>query len=303
MRKAIRPVAAAAVLMTLAGCGSGGGPPWASPDPAPSVNEDAWPAPVPEEGLAKGMVLPIEQYLVSYPDSVAWERARQSLWKSCMGRFGFAFDPPEPGLYPLPGYNDANMQRRYGITDPEVAAEFGYHLPDDPGEPPVWEPGQGAEEAVFRGGGPSVSGGRYQGEPVPEGGCLGESQRKLGHYDYTLAGQVEFASLEESQKRPEVRAALGRWSACMKQNGYTVEHPYKTPNLLGKALGAEQPSREELSLAVTDVKCKETSDLVRTWFTAETQVQKRRIEENQLALDEEWKANEAVLKKAAKING
>lgn len=267
------------------------------------VDEQAWPARTPVSGLAKGMVLPIEGYLLSYPELVAWQRAQQNLWKSCMRRYGFnSFSPPEPGMYPPVGYDDANMARRYGISDAKEAARYGYHLPNDRGEPPVWEPAAGAEGAVFSGSGAQLAGGSYKGEKVPEGGCQGETKKKLGRISYPLASKVEFASLEESRKVAEVRAAVDKWSACMKSSGYRVTHPYKTPDLIS-TLGSENPSAEETALAVADVECKKTSRLVSIWFEAEKKIQNRRIEENQLALDEERKKNDEVLKVAARANG
>ncbi|WP_326737842.1 hypothetical protein [Streptomyces sp. NBC_01022] len=266
------------------------------------VDERAWPARTPVSGLTKGMVLPIEGYLISYPETVAWQRAQQSLWKRCMQRYGFtSFDPPEPGMFPPPGYDDANMARRYGISDSKEAARYGYHLPGGMGEPPVWEPGEGAERAVFSGSGVQVRSGSYKGEKVPENGCQGEVKGKLGRISYALASKVEFASLEESRNVPAVRSAVAVWSSCMKSHGYRAEHPYKAPDLIS-TLGSENPSAAETALAVADVGCKKTSRLVDVWFGAEEKIQKRRIEENQLALDEERKKNDAVLKTASRAN-
>jgi len=302
-----RGVAAGVVLITaalLAGCSaeqSGQGAAQGA-SAGSKVDERAWPARTPVSGLTKGMVLPIEGYLISYPETVAWQRAQQSLWKRCMQRYGFnSFNPPEPGMFPPPGYDDANMARRYGISDAKEAARYGYHLPGGRGEPPVWEPGQGAERAVFSGSGGQVESGSYKGAEVPEGGCQGEVKKKLGRISYTLASKVEFASLEESRNVPAVRSAVSDWSACMKSHGYRVEHPYKAPNLIS-TLGSETPSSAETALAVADVGCKKSSRLVEVWFGAEKKIQDRRIEENQLALDEERKKNDAVLKTASRSN-
>ncbi|MFC8367442.1 hypothetical protein [Streptomyces sp. NPDC057238] len=294
-------VFAVVVLTTTTAC--------SAQESASTTPDDGYPgaaSPPPERpvsGLAKGLALPIEGYLISYPERIAWQRAQQNLWKSCMKRFGFKeFDPPPPGIVPDPSFNDANMMRRYGISDAEEASQYGYHLPGGNVEPPVWEPAPGAEGAVFAGSGAELKSGSYQGEKVPEGGCRGETQRKLGEIRYTLAGKVEFASLDESKKDPAVRRAVAAWSSCMKKQGYVTDHPYKAPDLV-TSLGSPAPSPEEISLATTDIDCKKKTDLIGIWYAAEKKIQLRRIEENQLALDEEHKKNEAVLKTAASVNG
>ncbi|MEU2247054.1 hypothetical protein [Streptomyces sp. NPDC019224] len=308
MRRAVAGAVLIAAVM-VSGCSSGeseetsaGGAPSAAATGS-KVDEQAWPARTPVSGLTKGMVLPIEGYLISYPETVAWQRAQQNLWKSCMRRYGFnSFSPPEPGMFPPPGYDDANMARRYGISDAKEAARYGYHLPGGAGEPPVWEPAEGAESAVFSGSGVQVASGSYKGEKIPENGCQGEVRESLGKISYPLASKVEFASLEESRKVAEVRSAVTKWSACMKSHGYRVAHPYKAPDLVS-SLGSDHPSEAETALAVADVGCKKSSRLVGVWFDAEKKIQNRRIEENQLALDEERKKNDEVLKVAARANG
>ncbi|CAL9502791.1 hypothetical protein SUDANB176_03477 [Streptomyces sp. enrichment culture] len=294
-------VLAVTALSAVTACSAPGSPAGGGSSVAPGA---ASPPPErPVSGLAKGMVLPIEGYLISYPERIAWQRAQQNLWKSCMERFGFKeFDPPPPGIVPDPNFNDANMARRYGISNAEEAEQYGYHLPGGNVEPPAWEPAAGAEGAVFAGVGTDLRSGSYQGEKVPEGGCRGEAQRKLGELRYTLAGKVDYASLEESRKDPAVRKAVAAWSSCMKKQGYAVDHPYETPDLV-TSLGAPAPSADEIALATADIGCKKKTDLIGIWYAAEKRIQLRRIEENQLALDEERKKNDAVLKTAARVNG
>jgi hypothetical protein len=89
------------------------------------------PKAVMDTGLVKGMTLPLQQYMQTYQDSVVIERAARSLETECMARFGFTVTFPPAGGDPPPNADDANMPRRYGISDPAAAAKYGYELPPD----------------------------------------------------------------------------------------------------------------------------------------------------------------------------
>ncbi len=62
------------------------------------------------------------------------------------------------------------------------------------------------------------------------------------------------------------------------------------------------PSKQEISVAVADVRCKERADLVEVWHAAEVRIQKEEIgrhrayfQELRTAMDDELDAAEAVL--------
>lgn len=94
------------------------------------VQRDGWPAAVPAEGLTKGLVLPIEKYLVPYTDEVVFLEGRSNAEIKCMRSLGFADWRTETiGDNPPVSGNSANMERRYGITIRSDAEQNGYHTP------------------------------------------------------------------------------------------------------------------------------------------------------------------------------
>ncbi|MEU0743509.1 hypothetical protein [Streptomyces sp. NPDC006134] len=269
------------------------------------ADESKWPRPTPERGLAKGLTLPVEKYLVAYPEGVKWQQAQRALWVGCMARYGFTdFRPPVPGTHPPGHYNDANMARRYGISDETQAARYGYHLPpEQAAEPPVWEPAPGAEQAVFTGEGPESADGTYNGKALPEGGCRGETSRKLGPAPQSpVASDAEITALQQSMKDAKVQAAIAAWSACMKDKGHSVAHPYDPPEQVDMA--AATASEEEIGLAVDDVACKKETSLIQVWHKVESDAQQVEITKRRTALDAELsKKNTTVLKAQRALSG
>lgn len=265
-----------------------------------SVNESNWPQPGVAQGLAKGLVLPIDPYLETYPEVVSLQRAKNSVQRDCMARFGFDFSPPEPGIHPPAAYNAANMERRYGISDPETAKTYGYAVPDDKsGEVVPYEPGSEAADLVFDRTAPEgkKAPGTYQGKKIPAGGCRGESDRAVGTFDEDLPSRINTQSWEKAKQDPQVLDVNRKWSSCMKDKGYETATPLEAIERSyapGGVSGADSKS-----MAVADVECKKSTDLVGVYFSTESRIQKATIEKHQLELDELKKSNETVIKKAA----
>ncbi|MFG3213818.1 hypothetical protein [Streptomyces tendae] len=290
-----------AVGVAVGGVGDDSAPETVSPRPAAAnaVDESEWPHSVPERGLAKGLTLPVEKYLVSYPEVVQWQRARRGVWVSCMARYGFEeFNPPVPGLNPPTEYNDANMSRRYGISDAALAAKYGYHLsPEVMVEPPVWEPAPGAEEAVFSGEGQEVGDGTYNGKAIPDGGCRGEAERELGQPPRSeTASQVEMTALKESMDDPTVQAVVAKWSSCMKAEGYSVAHPYRAADQFNTSTGTASP--EEIALATADVACKEETSLISVWHGVESGREQAVVAKQRTKLDAELAKKNSLMTSA-----
>jgi len=281
---------------------SGGASAAAAPGSVTGPTPDA----VPGSGLAKGLVLPLEAYMENYSQDAAITRAKQQLEVACMARYGFSYSPP-PAAAPPPNYDDANMARRYGISDPDEAATYGYHLPQQ-SAPPSAVPMSSTEMTVFMGTSDPSSGATpqpkpYDGKTVPVGGCLGESTRKLGAtLDTSLSARLNEDSLTQSEAEPQVQSALRAWSSCMKSKGYAVDTPYNAANL---APTSKQPAPDtkELAVAVADVACKTQTDLVGTWYRAESAVQRQQIEQNQSALTALKQKIESAVKNSAAVTG
>ncbi|MFI7142389.1 hypothetical protein ACIBQ5_33185 [Streptomyces massasporeus] len=307
-RQALAGFFAAAALTTGVVVSSAGGGGAAQDEPSPktvaanAVDESKWPSRTPERGLAKGLSLPVEKYLVGYTDVVDWQRAQRDLWMSCMARFGFEkFSPPIPGVNPPVEFNDANMPRRYGASDATEAATYGYHLPPEQlEEPSVWEPAAGAEESVFLGDGPELSGGTYNGVTVPQGGCRGETERQLGHLAQGEdASKVNASSMTLSLKQPGVQKVINDWAACMKDKGHAFDDPYKPAASFD--LSTPTASAEEIEVATADVACKGETGLIKVWSAEETAIQNQQIAVKKTSLDAELARTNTVKTTARRV--
>ncbi|WP_344325609.1 hypothetical protein [Kitasatospora putterlickiae] len=248
-----------------------------------------------QNGLAKGVALPLQSYMLGYPSRVAVQKAQLRVQRECMARLGFDYNPPAPGLHPPPNFDGANMARRYGITVREEAEKTGYHLAADSGPAPLFEPSQ-AESVALRGQG--GNGEKPADARVPEGGCLGEGARQVGELDETLVDQLNGESLERSRTDPAVTKVFADWSACMKTKGFTVTDPLTATEQL-PSRGAREATAQEVLMAVADVACKSDTSLVRIWADTETRIQNEQIAQNQLALSEIRDKNDATLSRAA----
>ncbi len=268
-----------------------------------SVDTSKWPKSVAGSGLAKGLTLPLQQYMQTYQDSVVIENAARSLETSCMARFGFTVVFPPAGTDPPPNADDSNMPRRYGISDPVEAAKYGYELPPDNATHPAPPQLTPAGIAVLTGRkalnpraakAPST----YKGMKVPQGGCERQSFDKLGaRLDFTLPSKLDHDSLVRSQADPRVQKVINAWSSCMKTKGYTVADPYAAFNAFTPA-GSGAPSRQELGLATSDISCKEKTNLIGIWHQADTAIQRQEVEQNQLQLQRLKDENARAVKAA-----
>ncbi|MGX1562814.1 hypothetical protein, partial [Streptomyces sp. NPDC055509] len=279
----------AGALLALAGCSPFGGTgesPAGGAGPSRS-GTPAWPATTPRSGLAKGLVLPLEAYMEPYADTVAIQQAVDRLATQCMKRYGYVYTAPARGTTPPPSSDDSNMPRRYGITDRDLAARYGYFLGDGGRTPPPAPRLTAAETAVLTGRLAVTPGAKkapavIDGRRIPENGCLGESLRRIGpRIDESPASRLDYESLRRSQSDPRVLAVIGAWSRCMKAKGYTVASPLDAANLTPDTRHG-QADQADITTALTDIDCKRRTGLVKTWYTVESAVQRRQIEQNQL---------------------
>lgn len=237
--------------------------------------------------------LPIEEYMLSDRQIEELERARIALTVSCVARFGlnlpWKVSDARPGRA-ADNSSSVNLSRRYGITDPAVAARFGYRLPPDsststlsPPEPELPAP----MELVLTGGKPGTTGTpravTYRGRRVPDGGCMGDAVRRLGVRsggvgDADLTNRVNQESLDRARGEPATAKAIQAWSACMRTAGHDYADPFQTPGpRLEKTSTA---TRAEIAVAKADISCKRQTNLVGYWFTAEQAYQQLTIGEH-----------------------
>ncbi|MFJ7422810.1 hypothetical protein ACIQXD_30030 [Streptomyces uncialis] len=294
----------------MAGCGPGGKPTGDTGSKAArtfaDVDRSQWPDATPRRGLAKGLELPLERYMQSYEQRVAIDQAVRDQQTACMATFGFAFRPPPAGTTPPPNPNDANMERRYGITDRVVAEQHGYGLAK--GEPPAGASSPKLSEAaamvlsggVREGDTKSSAPTSYEGREIPEGGCSGWAPRKVGAegLDFSLVSRLNYESLARSQEKPKVRAALRSWSRCMKKKGYEVAIPFDAIHLTtGKGNGSEKA----VAIALADIDCKKSTDLVSVWYRVDSGIQREQIEQHRAGLETSRKRNEAAVRTAERL--
>ncbi|WP_369263710.1 hypothetical protein [Streptomyces sp. R35] len=278
----------------LSACGSGavGSPDAAKPvaENKPLVNKDNWPKATPDRGLAKGLSLPLEDYMQSYADTVTLDQATRHLQERCMADYGFDIQLTVAGATPPPNDNDANMERRYGLTDREAAEKYGYGLPEALTDQPRQKVPDLSEEQVevLTGHGKPTKASpdsvpvakaapdTYKGKKIHDKGCIGYADEEIGKsaIDFQLASELNGQSFTQSMKAPAVKEALGAWSQCMKGKGYTAATPTESAALVQHT---DPASQEEIDTALAEIDCKQETNLVDIWFKEETAIQKQQI--------------------------
>jgi hypothetical protein len=309
LKRAATAVALTASALLVSACSSGTSahPTQNAADGRPIVNKENWPKKIPTTGLTKNLTLPLEAYMASYEDQVTLEQAASDLQQSCMKDYGIDLTLPKAGANPPPSDNDANIERRYGISDRAEAEKYGYELPPalrqhteqtmrdlsgvevevltghtKPEAPtaaeagqPIAAPAQGVKPARAE----------YNGKALKQGGCIGWSEDRLGvkEADPTVVAQLAGDSLTQSMKDDKVVKATAAWSSCMAGKGHAgLADPYAAMDQGVTADG--EPTKESIALAVDDIDCKEQTDLVKIWFGVESAIQNRQIADRQSQL-------------------
>ncbi|MFH8655726.1 hypothetical protein [Streptomyces afghaniensis] len=312
MRRTAASVAAAAAIAAatlMTGCGSNDTSAQDTPAGTPVVNKDNWPAKAPRQGLAKNMVLPLEKYMLSYADRVTLDQATTGLQQKCMADYGFHITLPKAGANPPPSSDDADMDRRYGITDPGDAAKYGYEpapkfrgytnqsIPDLPGvqvevltghtKPVITHSKNGKGGFYIAPNSVKPARASYHGKALRKGGCVGWSkeQIELDDSDAQFVSQLAGKSLTASQRDRAVKKAISAWSSCMDAKGHkNLSDPYQAMTR-GVTGGRTSKSRDSIELAVDDVACKQRTNLVRIWFDAESEIENKQIAGNKAKLE------------------
>jgi hypothetical protein len=226
--------------------------------------------------------LPVEEYLPTVAQKDRLARARVALLRSCMARFGIAYDTTP---FPADRYGPVSLtDRRYGITDLALARVYGYGLgPRDPSlfvrSGPVRLSADGTN--VLTGQGRSVVAGLV----VPEGGCIGEADRSLtsaatAAADLDRGNRVQIESFTQARADSRVRAALDAWSVCMAEHGYHYADPLAAA---ADPVFAGPPDQHQLDVAIADIGCKASANVAGIWFAVESAYQQRAIDSDRRA--------------------
>lgn len=290
-RRASNVLVAALVLGGMVGCSSD------NTDAADSTAEPTVTA-IPVIADSITVQLPLDQFLPSPQQNAQLQAAYRTLLRQCVARFGRQYAPPGGST---PDSDRGLNARRYGVTNPDEVAVYGYHPPPDIGvrkEPQQEIPTD--VETILSGKGPRTIGGKA----VPAGGCVAQARTELNNgqaaADDSLAQRLSSESFARSQADSRVRAAVSRWVTCMHGKGFD----YSTP---ANAIGDPrfQPggtvSALEISTAKADVQCKKQVNLVGVWSAVESAYQVRLINQNQAALDAIRTARDQQMKAAARL--
>ncbi|WP_155553697.1 hypothetical protein [Streptomyces sp. E1N211] len=207
-----------------------------------------------------------------------------------MSNLGFPYKKVEKES-PLKSANG----RRYGLTDAELAAQHGYHLPVAKQTPVLYPQ---TAQRLLKG---EVT--TFKGKKVPNGGCLGLAQQKLGEVNLQesleVAQRLNFESYETTRGNSTVSEVNSRWSDCMKEEGHDYSDPlsainddqFKTP----KANGHEQ------DVALADVRCKKKTGVIEVWSSVEGEYQQSLIRQNVGALQKGGSAKRETLRVAMQV--
>lgn len=336
LRSVLATLAVAATVVTAGGCtdGGNGGDPMLVTSPPP-VDE------VLDSPHVAGLSLPLFSYRRSPEGEEVYRRAFDAVVNDCLARFGFPPLPPSPmqelSAAQARAVTPAGLARRYGVTDPVVAGEWGYQPSAAEGfgnlPPPAPERHLTAAEMLILDGQvggvtpegdplpdphpdavppagvtlPSVDpeAGTVGGEPVPPGGCNGEARRTLGedkvsHDDFAFPDDLATEAWFQAEADPRVVDVIESWSACMREKGHSYDHPLAP---LDEFISGDRPSEREIRTALDDVACKLEHNVVGVWHSVELAYQEVLIEQNQERLNDIRGRYEATVRAAAELLG
>ncbi|KOV69378.1 hypothetical protein ADK64_05455 [Streptomyces sp. MMG1121] len=269
--------------------------------------------------------LPLHAYLPdpASADGKAVSRAQWILAKKCMVRLGFsgfaALDtrglestyPVRQGTLGLGG--TLGDDSPYGVDDPDVASEHGYHNQGQAGsaQGQEWPADQ---YAALTGGFESGDSHVVHGHRIPEEGCLGQANRtiygpppkaakidgvKLTGY-YSLAQLLWFQSQKEARKDPAWKKADRAWSDCMKKKGFRYTDPDKASVDIAW-YRTERPSDKEKKTAAADATCKLDTGYIPSVHSLEARRQNAAIGRNKAQLDDLRTAERRAVHHAQRI--
>jgi hypothetical protein len=303
---------AALLLGSLAGCGKDKDAP--AGNDALTVTTPPSAAAAPELDLLKGKVFPIQAYILTPEKSKQINAAQDTMANKCLVRYGFPASVPTSNSATTAGTDDLNS-KRYGITDPAEAVHLGYHVPaaqdGKAGQTPGTPESPELSLVLYGGSDPSglSKGGKYKGQDVPPGGCMGEARHKLNTDKFessdngSLALTLDAAASKQAKADKRVVDKLGEWSACMKERGFDYRDPFEPldGDTLKSSLALPAPEALEIRTAVADVECKRKVNLVGVWFTVEVAYENALIAKNQQGLDDIRQSIDLMLKTAATV--
>ncbi|MGW2642369.1 hypothetical protein [Streptomyces sp. NPDC001348] len=276
-----------------------------------------------DQDLNTRAALPLTRYDLDHDERKLLHEARWDLGRKCMAGLGFsgfaAFAPPAddpvrpdaPGAIRLSSVDLDLGDKPYGIDDPRQGAKTGYHSPSPETQDRKWPMDQYlALTGDFRHGDSR----RAHGHRIPEGGCLGQADRRVyGSVPEraTFAG-IRFKGYEltvmrlmrqangQAAKDPAHRRADKAWSSCMKKEGFSFKDP-KDAQYQADWFAAEEASRKERRTAEADADCKRSTGYVKAVHEVDVRIEKRLIAKNRTLLDGVTRRNRTAVRNARAV--
>jgi hypothetical protein len=231
--------------------------------------------------------LPLDAYVQDFAERQTVLRAEYVLTKSCVEQFGFQFTAPAWDKSPadVPNGGQPAHYRLYGLLDDDHAKQMGYH---SYGENPASEAAYAAKKLsddYYNVVAAKFGGGVFDGKTIPDGGCLGAAQREVeGTTDLSMPLQLAFDAWTASNSDSRVVAAFAKWSKCMADSGYDYSSPTEANN--DPKWSGDKASAEEIAVAVADVNCKKTTNLVGIRIAVDAAYQRETISQRGVELNE-----------------
>ena len=312
-------LASALLCVLLGGCVSVTPPPTTSPPPASSSESPSGSATVGVPSSPGGNQTdgsPLAAYSLNTAEIAAIYFAEESLIGRCMGQAGFDY-----AVRPFTEVLESEQQnasvyasRLYGITDREVAAQYGYE------PPPGFIPEERSERdnlseaylVTLIGVADPDDLPTESGVPVV-GGCVGSVRSELGFRSSAELGvggpgdlgkSLSVATWTKFSASTEWSDITADWVACMAGKGWSVTDPVFDRGDISKITEgrakerSSTPSPREIELALADVTCKEETDLVGQLREANDRWQREAIEKRMLDLQENRQELGEVVRRA-----
>ncbi|WP_018571698.1 DUF2477 domain-containing protein [Streptomyces sp. PsTaAH-124] len=275
---------------------------------------------------------PLDAFELTDAEQDTVTAARWTLAAQCMRRLGFDSladvdprHPPGPPQRPADAFRTvltlvavSDDAHRYGVQDPADAAAHGYRGALAAYRAHAREKTWTMPEYVALTGSPADGGpARAHGRPVPDGGCLGEAERRIRGTGSRTGPDPVSALRGESRRRAEQNPAWQRadrtWSACMRGAGYHYATPADAQRgddrreedlrlrLSGERGDPDLPTGAEKRTAVADARCKQRTGYLRTVRALDARAQERLIAGHRAELDRHHASERAAVRTAGRV--
>ncbi|MEV4340367.1 hypothetical protein [Streptomyces sp. NPDC049590] len=246
--------------------------------PTPPAHPSGTPSPggLAATDRARALLLPYDRYELTPGDLATVQAAEDALMVTCMHTRGRSWTP-----LPAATDDDPPNRTRYGVIEAAVATRYGYHQPPAPPGVAARTTAEGARNARLTQADADAAFGRA-GTSDSVGGCWKTAhdalRKDVPTSPHEVLNELTISSFDNARKDSRVRHALSLWSACMKKSGYSYASPIDAA-ADAKWQETDRPSRQEISVAVADVGCKERTRLVEEWSEVESEWQREFIRE------------------------